>query len=123
MIARRKEVLPMKKTHILSGHAQLPAGTDIYENFKVVTIVVEVDIKSGEIVDGAVPTFCQQNSDFVVAMLRGKFLDRDLELIIAEIENRWQMLSKRALITALQGVHNRYIILTKPGDKTAQRKS
>ena len=98
----------MKKTHIFSGHGQLPVGSDIYENHKYATIVAEVDIDSGVIVNCAIPTYCEQIDAFAGEILKGRCLDSDMERMIADIDTRMHVLSKKALITALQMVYNRY---------------
>ena len=99
----------MKNSCIFSGHAQLPAGTDIYENHKYLTIVLEVDMNNGVILNCTIPTYCTENSEFVADLARGRKLDSDMESIIAEIEERMHVLSKWALITAIKGAQNRFL--------------
>jgi hypothetical protein len=107
------EGIVMKNTYIFSGHAQLPEGTDIYETYKSVSVVAEIDMVSGKIVNCSVPVYFKGNSDFVAAIMCGKSIDTDLEVIISEIDERFHTLSKRALITAIQAVYNRYCIAKK----------
>lgn len=101
------------KTHLFAAHAQLPVGTDLHERYKVLTIIVKVDIASGEILNCVVPAYCQLHNDFVAEILRGKFLGTDKEAIIEEIDERVHTLSKRALITSIQGLQNNYIMVKK----------
>lgn len=103
----------MGKTYFFTGHAQLPEGADIYENFKYVTVVTEVDMENGVIVNCSVPVFCQESGDFVTRMLKGKSLETDTEAIIAEIDERMHTKSKRALINAFQALVNRYNVAQK----------
>lgn len=100
-------------THIFAAHAQLPVGTDLQERFKVLTLVVVVDIDSGKIIDCVVPMYCKLHNDFVANILRGKCLDNDKGSIIEEIDERIHTVSKRALITTIQGLHNNYIMVKK----------
>lgn len=100
----------MKAIHLFSGHGQLPVGTDLYETSRYATIVLMVNIETGEIIDCVIPNYCTMHQDFVAEILRGKCLDRDIPSIIAEIEERVHSLSTRALITALQSAYNRYVI-------------
>lgn len=97
------------KTYIFSGHAQLPEGTDIYENFKYVSFLAEVDMATGRVINCEVPVYFQGSNDFIANIVIGKCLDTDIPAIIAEIEYKMHTLSKRALITAIQTVYNRYI--------------
>jgi len=95
------------QTHIYSAHSQLPAGSDIYENYKYLSLIVVIDVDNGEIVDCVVPTYCEISNQFVCNILRGRRLE-ELESIIKDISKRFHVMSKRSLITALQMVYNRY---------------
>lgn len=119
----------MKQIHLFSGHGQLPVGTDLYETCRYATIVLTVNMETGEVIDGVIPNYCKMHNDFVVDILRGKCLDKDISLIIAEIEETVHSLSTRALITALQAAYNRYVVCKNqqasvcavPGRKTVLR--
>ncbi|MDF2571251.1 MAG: hypothetical protein K0R55_2855 [Sporomusa sp.] len=98
------------KTQLFSAHAQLPEGTDLYENFKYVSLVLTVDGNNGTILECSTPVYCKQTSDFVADIVRGKSLEKDVSVILAEIESRMHTGSKRSLITAVQMIHNRYMM-------------
>jgi hypothetical protein len=99
----------MSATHILAAHAQVPQGTDIYEVHKFITLVIEVDLETGEIVDSMVPMYCQLTNGFIVKILKGKSLDNADE-ILKEVEERVHTSTKRALMTAMKEIFNRYIL-------------
>ena len=103
----------MKTTHIFSGHAQLPAGTDLYEKHKYAAVLVEIDMQTGMIVNCDVPIFCQMANEFMSDILKGRSIDRDIDEIIDNIEKRLHTLSKKAVITSLQVIHNRYKAIRK----------
>ena len=100
-------------THIFAGHAQLPEGTDIYQIYKYVSIVMEIDMDSGKIVDCMMPVYCRLTNDYVTKIIIGKFIDKDIDAIIDQIEKKMHTLSKRALITSIQTIHNRYSVVKK----------
>lgn len=100
----------MKAIHLFSGHGQLPSGTDLYETCRYATIVLTVNIETGQVIDCVIPNFCTMHNDFIADILRGKNLDSDIAAIIAEIEETVHSLSTRALITALQAAYNRYLV-------------
>lgn len=100
----------MKAIHLFSGHGQLPAGTDLYETSRYATIVLTVDIETGEVLDCVIPNYCELHQNFVIGIIRGKCLDSDSSYIIAELEERVHSLSTRALITAFQQAYNRYMV-------------
>jgi len=101
----------MRKTQVFSGHAQIPTGLDLYENYKYLTILVEVDGETGEIVNCSVPIYCKLHNDFLADIFIGKSLSSDINLIIKEIGERCHTVSNRALITAIQMLHNRYTMI------------
>lgn len=99
----------MSKTSIFSAHAHLPTGSDIYENHKYITVIMEVDVTNGDVLACSVPIYCTENSNFVSEIITGRNLERDLESIIEEIEERMHVLSKWALITAIKTLQNKYL--------------
>ena len=101
----------MDNIYIFSGHAQLPTGSDLYENYKYVSIIATVDMNTGRIIECVVPVFCALSSNFVTEIIKGHSLEDGIEDIVVQIDKRVQMLSKRALINALQVIHNRYSIV------------
>jgi hypothetical protein len=103
----------MKPIHIFSGHAKLAEGSDLSARFKQVSIYAKIDIRDGKILDCDVPIFFKQSSDFLSEILIGKSLDTDMEAILAEIEESMHVLSKWALISAMQVMYNRYIMFRK----------
>jgi hypothetical protein len=70
-------------------------------------------MENGMIVNCSVPIYCQESSDFVTSILKGRSLETDVDAIIAEIDERMHTMSKRALINALQAIVNRYNVAKK----------
>jgi len=99
-------------THIFSGHAQLPEGTNLSVNHKLAAIVMEIDMDSGLILDSSVPIYCDLHSSVISEIVCGKNIDKDFSLIVDEINERVHSLSTRALITSLQVIYNRYLLVT-----------
>lgn len=107
------EVTELAREHMFSAQAQVPSETDISQRHKFVCIIVTVDIDSGDILDCHVPMYCDIQNSFVKKTLIGKSLYTDKELIIRDIDDRMHTPSKRALISALQGVYNHFILTRK----------
>ena len=103
----------METTHFFASHAQVPEGSDLYLNYKYLTIMAEIDMANGVIIDLTVVPYCRQHNDFVARIVKGKSLDCDLEFIIKQIEIRTHTLTNRALINALRVLHNRYLAAKK----------
>lgn len=98
----------MGETYLFSQQAQFPEESSLYKMHVSLTIIMEVDMESGDIVDCQVPMYCQLNNEFIANILLGKSLDNPDE-IVAVLERRVQTLSKRAFITAFKGIIKRYI--------------
>lgn len=101
------------KDHLFSAHAQVPTETDISQRHKFVCIIVRVDIEAGTITDCHVPMYTQIQNDFVKEIIIGKSLYTEKELIMREIDDLMHTPSKRALLSAFQGVYNNFILTRK----------
>ncbi len=99
--------------HIFSGHAQLPEGTNLSFVHKFVTIVLKIDMETGEILESSIPMYCDIHDDFIKKIICGKNIDTDFQDIVNEISERIHSLSTKSLITALQVVYNRYSMVRK----------
>lgn len=96
--------------YVFSAHAQLPEGTDIYKNYKFITIVVQVDIEDGKIFDCVIPMYSRLQNQFVSSVFLGNTMN-DIDKIIDIIDEKLHTPCKRALITAIQSLNNRYMVI------------
>jgi len=101
----------MGKTYIFCGQAQLPYGTDIYEQFKYITVLFEIDMETEEIVNCYIPVYCAMCNEFMSRLFKGQSLKNGLEPILERIEEYVHLVSKKALINALQALYNRYMMV------------
>ncbi|MCR4443357.1 MAG: DUF3870 domain-containing protein [Peptococcaceae bacterium] len=99
--------------HFFAGQAQMPAGTDVYEHYKYLSILMTVDMDTGKILNCIVPIYCEIHNEFLSEIMVGKSLDTDFGSIIKQIEKTVHTQTKRSLITALQVLYNRYRIVKK----------
>lgn len=99
--------------YFFAGQAQMPAGTDVYEQYKYLTILMTVDMDTGQILNCVVPIYCDIHNEFLSEILTGKSLDTDFRAIVEQIEKTVHTQTKRSLITALQVLYNRYCIVKK----------
>ncbi len=98
-------------THIFSGHAQLPEGTNLSVNHRLATVVMEIDMESGQIVDSSIPIYCDLHGDVISEIFCGKNIENDISAIIDEINERVHSLSTKALVSSIQVVYNRYLLV------------
>ncbi len=106
-------MIGLGREHIFSAHAQVPTETDISQRHKFVCIIVRVDIETGIITDCTVPMYTPIQNDFVKEIIVGKSLYSEKELIIREIDELMHTPSKRALLSAIQGVYNNFVLTKK----------
>jgi len=97
--------------YFFAGQAQMPAGTDVYEQYKYLTILMTVDMDTGRILNCTVPIYCQIHNEFLSEIMVGKSLDSDFKAIVEQIEKTVHTQTRRSLITALQVLYNRYCIV------------
>ncbi|WP_083476569.1 DUF3870 domain-containing protein [Moorella stamsii] len=100
----------VRRKVIVTGHAMAPKGTVLYERNKLISVAVEIDWESGEIlnVDSTFATSLCNN--FLRYLLVGKnILEKDK--IRKEIEDNFLVTSQKSLLKALEMVRERYCLL------------
>jgi hypothetical protein len=94
---------------LFSGYARLPGGTVSSEIYGVMALVILVDIQTGIIVEAECTLSTQMAENFVQRLLVGKKLDSEIEETIAQINNVYQGSAKRAVITTLRVIADKYL--------------
>ena len=93
---------------LFSGYARLPQGTAASEMYKVMALVVLVDIRTGVIVDADCTLSVPISERFVKKLLVGGSLHAGLETMVLRIGQNYQGNAKKAIITALRVIHDKY---------------
>lgn len=109
--ASNKELAKMngiKDSHILvTGFAQLPKGTPVFEVQKTIGCILMIDVET-DIIEKATFTFIKElTNDFVSALLVGKSIEL-IDVIIDDIEKRFVVPPKKAVIQALLAARKSY---------------
>ncbi|MBP2650478.1 MAG: hypothetical protein H6Q74_1303 [Firmicutes bacterium] len=99
----------MGKTRIFASHALIREGTDLYVIHKYITLVLEIALDTGDIMDCCVPMYCRLHNDFITKIIKGRNMD-DVDVVMKELDERVHTLSKRALLTAFKGLYNQYSV-------------
>lgn len=94
---------------IFSGYAKLPSGTVSSEIYKVMALVVVVDLEKGTILDSECTLSTRLAERFVRQLIVGKSLKGDLAEIIDLINERYQGTAKKSIICALRIVSDKYL--------------
>lgn len=96
-------------TVMISGFAQLPKGTTLYEKYKVVGVVFVIDLDTSQIVDVAFTFVADLTNRFLVSIVKGYYLNQGIDPLLAEIRKRCQLPSLGAVIQAVRSCYDRYV--------------
>jgi hypothetical protein len=95
-------------TVFFSGYAKLPAGITASEMYKVVGIVIIVDMQTEKIVQADCTLVTQVGRDFVNKMMVGHVMSNGIDPLLRELDCRYQGSAKKAIITALKIINDKY---------------
>ncbi|QGP90996.1 hypothetical protein MGLY_03190 [Neomoorella glycerini] len=107
---RRRWVLTSLKgkSVLFSGKAQVPKLTTAYETVKVVTVVLEIDWDSEQIINADFSLYSSVSVEFLRNIVKGYNLKGGLDSLLAEVKSRFHAFSQGAVIQALQIAYERY---------------
>lgn len=95
-------------TVLFSGYARLPGGTVSSELYGVMALVLIVDIQTGRILEADCTLSTRLAERFVSRLLVGQNLNDKPENLIAKINQVYQGSAKKAIITALRTIIDKY---------------
>ncbi len=98
----------MENEVLFSGYAKLPTGITASELYKVIGLVVIVDIETG-IVKGADCTLATELArKYAAERIVGYNLNDDIETLQEVFEKNYHGSAKKAIITSLRIIHDKY---------------
>ena len=100
---------------LFSAYARLPGGTVSSEIYGVMALVILIDLQTGIIVEAECTLSTQMAEKFVQQLLVGRKLDSELEETIALINNVYQGSAKKAIITTLRVIADKYLAFKRQG--------
>ena len=93
---------------LFSGYARLPQGTAASEMYKVMALVILVDYRTGVIIDADCTLSVPISERFVKKLLIGGNLKHGMEEMVQKLGTSYQGTAKKALITALRTIGEKY---------------
>lgn len=93
---------------LVTAYAKAPQGTAMYEAYKHVGVVLEVDQESGVIVDADFTLITELARGFFKRVVVGHNLRSGIELLLEEVRQRYYAPSVPAAVTALRAAHERF---------------
>ncbi|MDF2573026.1 MAG: hypothetical protein K0R55_4630 [Sporomusa sp.] len=98
-----------RDTVLFSGYAQLPSGTVSSKIYKVLALVVVVDLEKGTILEAECTLSTRLSECFVKQLLVGKSLRSDLAELVEPINARYQGSARKTIISALRIIIDKYL--------------
>lgn len=96
-------------TVFITGYAKLPTAITAEKLYQVIAIGLEVDPKTGEIVDGDCTLATELGRAFFKRVVIGHNIETGLEELAEEFEVRYQGSARKAILTALKLVHGQWM--------------
>lgn len=96
------------KTILATGYSKAPQGTSMYEKYKHVGIILEIDTETDKIMDASFTFISDLTTNFFSRMVVGYNLKNGLDQLIFEIKNRYIAPSQQAVIICLKSAVQRY---------------
>lgn len=101
------------ETLILTAYSKAPQGTSMYEEFKHLGVVLEIDKENHIIMNVEFTFITQLANDYFKRLLIGKNILIDYENILNLIKENYVATSRQAVIVALRLAIQRYVELCK----------
>lgn len=96
------------KTHLFSGHAQLPKGIPMRDHLDRATALLEVDLEKHIVVKASFISVLPHTSNFLSSIAEGYDLTQGIEPLIKEVEDRAHLNSIRAFCKAIEIAYEHY---------------
>lgn len=96
------------KQILFSGYAKLPTGITASEMYKVIGLVVLIDVDTGEIVEADCTLATKVARKHVSETLVGQTVKNGPDHILRQIDQVYQGSAKKAVITALRIIYDKY---------------
>lgn len=96
-------------THIFSGHIQLPEGMCFFSDNQIASIVMEIDMCSGQIVNCSLPENCCSHDESIEQAVRGKKIDTDFSRLVESIVDRVHGILKPSFMQSLNEILTCYL--------------
>ncbi len=93
---------------LFSGYAKLPTGITASEMYKVIGIIVVVDVETGKIVEADCTLATELARRHVSTAIVGYDLNLGAELLQQKLDHIYQGSAKKAVTTVLRIIYDKY---------------
>lgn len=95
-------------TILVGGYSHFPCGVTAHEVYRILGIGLEIDPKTGEIVNVASTFITEMTHEFIKSVLLGQNINNKLDKPIEAINKRYFGKGKKAIIAALLDAYSSY---------------
>lgn len=95
-------------TVLVTGYSKAPQGTSMYEVYKHVGIILEIDSETNIIRNASFTFVSNLTTEFFGEMVKEYDLSDGIDCLVEEIKNRYLAPSQQAVIVALKAANQRY---------------
>ena len=96
-------------TNLVTAYAKAPQGTSMYESYKHVGVVLEVDCATHQVVEAEFTFITDLAQRFFNKLLIGVDLTASLDPVIEQIQNHYFAPSTGSFVVALKNAQKRYL--------------
>lgn len=96
------------KNVLFSGYAKLPTGITASEMYKVIGLVVIINMETGKIMEADCTLATMVSRKHVSNALIGRSLQNGSEEILQVIDQIYQGSAKKAIVTAIRIIYDKY---------------
>lgn len=94
---------------LVTGFAQMPKGTTLYEVQKVIGFTMVVDKRTDIIIDASFTFIMDLTNQFISNLVRGYRLSQGIEPLLERIRNHFLTSPRGAINQAIRSAYERYI--------------
>jgi len=103
-----KEKYP-PNTILVTGFAQLPKGTTMYEQYKIIGAALLINLDTTQIIEAELTFIADLPNKFLNSIIEGYYLNQGVDPLFEEIKKRFGTPSQGAVLQAIRSAYDRYI--------------
>lgn len=97
-----------RESVFFSGYAKLPSGITVTEMYRIIGVMIVVDMETETIMEADCTLITETGRNFVRNIVEGFCLTKGIEPLLRVIDLRYQGNAKRAIISALRIIYDKY---------------
>lgn len=100
--------MEIKDTVLVTGFAQGPKGTTVYETYKTIGVVLVINTKTGVIEDAQFTVITQLMNTYLSTLVKGFDTTQGIQPLLEEVKKHCFAPSQGAVIQSIRSAWDRY---------------